>query len=321
MTESALALTLDEYEERIINEIAHHIVSPNRVRQALALAGKPAERVLSYAASSKLGPIRKAGELVTAGVQKALETSIEAAARISSDAAICASARELGLEVATLDDLPHRHLSELDKLADTFDRGHSIALGAEGALLGAATSLAQGIPFAQLLIPGLIAIDVSSSITLLSRHTGCIAASYGYSPRIGTNRFHLIAAMAPPSETPDEGYFTAKLAAVESIREAGAFMLKAGDGLINRRLATQNAPRLVQLLQYVAGRLGIILTEKELGMLVPIAGAVLNGGLNVAFQKMGHTYAKDYFRILHLENRYGSDVIREKIRTAIQKIS
>jgi hypothetical protein len=44
-------------------------------------------------------------------------------------------------------------------------------------------------------------------------------------------------------------------------------------------------------------------------LLVPIAGAVLNSSLNVAFQQVGHQTAKDYFRRLLLEDRYGEEIV------------
>src|SRR5947209_11622665 len=103
-------------------------------------------------------------------------------------------------------------LSQLDAVADSFRLGSSLLLGAEGALLGGATTMAEGIPGAQLVIPSLILTDITTSLTLLSRHTCQIATSYGYSSREPGNAPHMIAAMAPQSETGDEGYVTLKTA-------------------------------------------------------------------------------------------------------------
>lgn len=49
------------------------------------------------------------------------------------------------------------------------------------------------------------------------------------------------------------------------------------------------------------------MTEKEFGMLVPALGIFVNGGLNVMFQQVGHTTAKDYFRLIILGEKYGNE--------------
>ena len=193
-------------------------------------------------------------------------------------------------------------------------------LGAEGALLGGATTMAEGIPGAQLVIPSLILTDVTTSMTLLSRHTCRIATAYGYSSKNPENLPHLMAAMAPQSETSDEGYLALKTAVVTSIRETGQFMSRTTGVLLDRQLLDREAPQMIRLITYVADRLGIVITQKELGILVPIAGAVLNSSINVAFQRVGHQTAKDYFRRLLLEDRYGEELVSYAIQQEIEAL-
>jgi hypothetical protein len=208
-------------------------------------------------------------------------------------------------------------LSQLDPVADSFRFGSSFLLGIEGALLGAATTMAEGIPGAQLVIPSLILTDITSSMTLLSRHTCRIATAYGYSSRLPENLPHLMAAMAPQAGSGDEGYATLKTAVVTSIRESGQFMARSAGMVLDRQLIEREAPQMIRLLTYVADRLGIVITQKELGLLVPIAGAVLNSSLNLAFQQVGHHTAKDYFRRLILEERYGDELVAYAIEQEI----
>jgi len=77
---------------------------------------------------------------------------------------------------------------------------------------------------------------------------------------------------------------------------------------------------MIRLIAYVADRLGVVLTEKELGIVIPIAGAVLNSALNVAFQRLGHQTAKDYFRRLILEDRYGDELVSYAVAVEISKL-
>ena len=126
-----------------------------------------------------------------------------------------------------------------------------------------------------------------------------------------------MAAMAPQTESSDEGYVALKTAVVTSIRESGQFMARTTGMVLDRQLLEREAPQMIRLITYVADRLGVVITQKELGVLVPIAGAVLNSGINVAFQQVGHQTAKDYFRRVILEDRYGEELVAYAIQQEI----
>jgi hypothetical protein len=187
-------------------------------------------------------------------------------------------------------------------------------------LLGSATTLVEGIPGAQLIIPSLILADVTSSMTLLSRHTCRIASVYGFSSKLPENLPHVIAAMAPQTEATDEGYLAIKTAVVTSIREAGQFMSRTAGVVMDRKVLEREAPQMIRLITYVADRLGVVVTQKELGILVPVAGAVLNSSINIAFQQLGHQLAKDYFRRLILEERYGDELVAYTLSREIEAL-
>ena len=55
-------------------------------------------------------------------------------------------------------------------------------------------------------------------------------------------------------------------------------------------------------------------------ILVPVVGAVLNSSINVAFQQVGHQTAKDYFRRLILEERYGEELVSFAIEKEIETL-
>jgi hypothetical protein len=90
--------------------------------------------------------------------------------------------------------------------------------------------------------------------------------------------------------------------------------------LIDRNLLEREAPQMVRLIAYVADRLGVVVTEKELGLLVPIAGALLNSSINLSFQQLGHQTAQDYFRRLLLEQRYGEELVAYAIAQEIDAL-
>jgi hypothetical protein len=97
-------------------------------------------------------------------------------------------------------------------------------------------------------------------------------------------------------------------------------MARTAGVVIDRKVLEREAPQMIRLITYVADRLGVVVTQKELGILVPIAGAVLNSSINLAFQRVGHQTAKDYFRRLLLEERYGEELVAYAISQEIEAI-
>jgi len=143
----------------------------------------------------------------------------------------------------------------------------------------------------------------------LSRQACLLASVYGFTPKTPENLPHVLAAMAPQTTTSDEGYLAIKAAVVASVRETSRFLAGTAGVMIDRQFLEREAPQMIRLLTSVAQRLGVTVTQKELGILVPVAGAVLNGSINLAFQQVSHQTSKDYFRRLLLEDRYGDELI------------
>src|SRR5438132_3499265 len=310
-----------EYEQQVIRELAVHRVQPNAVRRLLEGVGLPMAKHLRFGRNSKSRALRGVADHLHGWIEEGLIKTFRAANKLSNPKDISKRYAARGIHVGDdFESLRYMPLSQLDAVADSFRWGGSFLLGVEGALLGSATTLAEGIPGAQLVIPSLILTDVTSSMTLLSRHTCRIATTYGYSSKKPENLPHLMAAMAPQSDTSDEGYLALKTAVVTSIRESGQFMARTAGVVLDRQVLEREAPQMIRLLPYVADRLGIVVTQKELGLIVPIAGAVLNSSINVAFQQIGHQTAKDYFRRLILEDRYGEELVGYAIQQEVDAL-
>ena len=221
-----------------------------------------------------------------------------------------------GIKIRDLRDARSLPLEELDRVADSYKLGGAVLLGTEGAVLGAATTVACTVPGSPVLVPSLIALDVTSSLTLLSRHACRIGSTYDFSPQDPNTLPHLIGAMAPRLRTSDEGYVAVKTAAIKAIQDAGRFFARTSLR-IDRRVLEAEAPQLIRLISYVARRLGVVLTEKNLAVLIPIAGAALNSTVNVAFQRVGHSLAQDYFRRMILDERYGANIVESALNQEV----
>lgn len=309
-----------DYEQNVLREIAIHQVQPHAVQRVLDTVGKPFSRMLQAGRRSHNRAVSRVTNKVQGWVEDGLITTFKAANRLTHPRDVLKRYSERGIDLDDVESLRYLPLSVLDEVCDSFRLRSSLVIGLEGALLGGATTLAEGIPGAQLVIPSIILADITTSLTLLARHTCHVATTYGYSSQDVGNTPHLIAAMAPQSQTGDEGYLALKTAVVTSIIESGRFLAHSSGVVIDRRLLESEAPQMIRLIAYVANRLGVVITEKQLGLIVPIAGAVLNGSLNIAFQRLGHQTAKDYFRRLILEQRYGEDIVAFALRQEIAQL-
>ncbi|RED51887.1 EcsC family protein [Cohnella lupini] len=302
----------EEYDFRIIQEIVRHEVEPTFVQKALSTMGKPVDKLLGWVEKVDNKHVNSALNKINGIVENGLKLTIKAGNRITSEENVLNEYKKIyKLELSDVSSIRKLSIQQMDRVADTYDFSNGFLVATEGAILGAAATLSEIIPFAQIVIPSIVVADVTASMTIMSRHVSQIATSYGYSSYDSINIPDILAAMAPVSSSLDEGFLTAKAAAAMEIKNAVEFSAKHVGDLLDDIAA----PKLVEFIRAIANRLGLVITEKELGMLVPVAGAVVNGGLNLAFQQTNHTNAKDYFRKLHLIDRYGED----KLLLAIAK--
>jgi hypothetical protein len=327
---------MSPYERLVIDEMGRHRVQPGPIRRAMELVGKPVDKLARWASSSESAMVRQVHDSVLSSVEKSLRQTVAMALTLQSDGALLERFKRRGNEAETLADVRGLKLIEMDVVAESTRSENAALLGVEGAALGALATLGTVIPYAQVAIPAIIAADVAASMTLLSRSATMISSCYGFPASDPTNIPHVLSAMAPTQFDSDEGFVVMKSAAVAELRAAGEFMRRvaaksaaeagraastaASKKAIEKALEeamSKNTPKLVRFIQSVAARLGIVITEKELGTLIPVAGAVVNGGLNVAFHHVGHTMAKDYFREQILVERYGQEAVSESMKKAM----
>src|SRR4030095_505646 len=160
-----------EYESRVVREIALHHVQPNAVQRVLETTRNPVGMLFQIARESKNPALRGISDRVQGWVQEGLIKTVQAATKLTKPEEVMRRVEALDIHVADLESMRHLPMSKLDRVADSLKMSNRLLLGAEGALLGGATTLAEGVPGAQLLIPSLILADVTASMTLLGRPT------------------------------------------------------------------------------------------------------------------------------------------------------
>lgn len=311
---------LDSYDRKVLRQIAEHVVKPGALVSIVELLGRPMETVLAAARCSKNPVIQKVQSTIATGLTMGIKKMLQASGQLANDQQILQRYQTQRIYIRTLSDIKDLRLKYIDLVADGYQISSALSVGIEGAVMGAAAAVAEGTLMGAVAVPTIVAADVSLSMALLTRNVCQIGATYGYSAQNPLNLPHFMAALTPHQSLPNESYFVGKAMALQAIYQSKQFLLYNAGRIFDERLLEREAPQLLRLLYYVLQKLGILVTEKELGMLLPAAGAAFNGGVNVVFQKMGHQRAKDYFRILFLEDKYGPEVVMNILQREVNQL-
>lgn len=311
---------LDSYDRKVLQQIAKHVVNSGVLVKMVEILGRPMETTLAMVRHSKNPVIQSVQSIISTGVTMGIKKMLQESGKLANDRQILYNYQSKQIYIQTLSDIKDLRLEYIDSVVDSYQASNAMSVGMEGAVMGAATALAEGTIVGAVAVPVIVAADVSLSLALLSRNVCQIGATYGYSAQNPLNLPHFMAALAPHQSLPNESYFVGKSMALQAIYQSKQFLLYKAGRIFDERLLGREAPQLLKILYYVLQRLGILITEKELGMLLPAAGSLLNGGINVVFQKMGHRTAMDYFRILFLEDKYGSEIVRNILQMEINRL-
>lgn len=191
----------------------------------------------------------------------------------------------LNLAVATLDD---QHRQSTNWL-------HKTLVGVSGAA-GGAFGLAA------------LAIELPVSTTIILRSIADIARSEGeniYSVETRLACLEVFALGGPVSndDAVESGYFAVRAALAKSLSDAIEYMTS--------RSVTQNtAPPLVSFITQVAGRFGVLVTEKAMAQSLPVVGAAGGALINTLFMDHFQNMSRGHFTVRRLERSYGAGAVR-----------
>lgn len=75
---------------------------------------------------------------------------------------------------------------------------------------------------------------------------------------------------------------------------------------------TQVGKWLAELIQKIAARFGIVISEKVAAQAVPVVGAATGALINVMFTDFYQDMAHGHFTVKRLEKKYGYDVVKQE---------
>jgi hypothetical protein len=229
----------------------------------------------------------RASNMVGSPIETALQTLPPSVATMMQQATRNAIAKSLDIAIVTLDDDPRRPPAQ---------NAHKVLSGVSGAIGGFFGVTA-------------LAIELPVSTTLLLRAIADIARSEGEPIRTTDSRLNCLEVFALGSsrsradDGAESGYYAVRAALAGMVSEASRYIAQRG-------LTDTGAPVLVRLINAIATRFGITVSQKLALQLVPVIGAATGASLNLLFMEHFQNVARGHFIVRRLERVYGSDSVR-----------
>ncbi len=175
-----------------------------------------------------------------------------------------------------------------------FHRVLSAASGAAGGAFGLAS----------------LPVELPVSTTIMLRSIADIARAEGEdltSPEatLACLQVFALGGHSPGADVMDGGYFAIRGLLAKSVSEAAAYVAQKG-------VVDEAAPVLVRLMGQIAGRFGVVVSQKFAAQAVPIIGAVGGAAVNVAFTEHFQSLAKGHFTVRRLERLYSPEMVKRE---------
>ncbi|MFN3890232.1 MAG: EcsC family protein [Beijerinckiaceae bacterium] len=210
----------------------------------------------------------------------------EAARKLASKAAATALKRAMTIAISSLDPAkPQPASSRLHKSLLT-------ASGAAGGAFGLAT-LPMELPFSTILVLRAIADVARAEGEDLSRPEAALACMEVFA----------LGGRTSVDDQMDSAYFALRAVLATSVSEAARHVAQHG-------LSGAGAPIMVRLVSQIAGRFGIVVSQKLAAQSIPVIGAIGGGAINYAFAEHFIGLARGHFTVRRLERAYGREAVR-----------
>jgi EcsC protein family len=158
-------------------------------------------------------------------------------------------------------------------------------------------------------------VELPVSTTLILRSIAEIARAEGEDlsdPEAALACLEVFALGGQPgaSDLVEGGYFALRGFLAKSVSEAARHIALRGVG-------GETAPILLRLMSQIAGRFGLVVSQKIAAQAIPVLGAVGGAAVNLAFAQHFQSLARGHFIVRRLERTYG----RAPVRAAYERIA
>ena len=187
------------------------------------------------------------------------------------------------------------------------DFGHKVlgmAAGAAGGFLGGPALLLE--------LPVTTSVMLSSITEIAEREGENLEEM---DARLACLQVFALGGRTDEDDAADTGYYGLRLALEVPVADASRYLARVGHAVAN----PGKPPALVELLNLVARRFGLVLSEKAAAQMVPLVGAATGAIINHIFIEHFQSMARGHFSLRRLERTYGPAVIQETYTRLKQK--
>ena len=192
------------------------------------------------------------------------------------------------------------------KHRNAWKKTHQLLACASGAVGGA-----FGLPA--------LAIELPVSTTIMLRSIADIARSHGENINQPETKLACLEVFALSSgdskdNSSETGYYAIRSLLAKSISDAVS-------QLTTQELSRQSSPALIKILNTIAARFSIPVSEKIAAQSIPIIGAIGGASINFMFIKYFQEIAEAHFTVRSLENKYTQTVVKYNFELEINNLS
>lgn len=220
---------------------------------------------------------------------------------VSLDGSI-ARHQKRGNDVQQGSDFPRLDLRQCDEMLPNRKRLHDVAAVAEGAaasllITGATVSTTVSGGATAAIALGTVAADSVVVMAGLGRIVGEVAVAYGFDPNLPEEELFAVQVLGLGMAVGSGAKATA-LASLSRLTQQ--MMRQATWTQLNQHL-------LVGVINRAFATMGLRLTQKKLAQVVPIAGVLISGGVNLQLVHRVHDAATQAYRLRFLTEKYQLD--------------
>lgn len=155
------------------------------------------------------------------------------------------------------------------------------------------------------------ALEIPFSTTIMLRSIFDIARSEGEDiqdpdARLAALQVFALGGNAVSDDSADTAYYAARMAMAFEVKKAYDFLAKGAGKLIDKQ-----APVIVKLIQKIAARYSIPVTEKAVAQAMPFLSAATGAFINDIFIAHFQDMARGHFTVRRLERKYGKELVRQ----------
>jgi len=161
-----------------------------------------------------------------------------------------------------------------------------------------------------------LTVELPVSTTIMLRSIAQIARENGENLNHPETKLACLEVFAlgdnPTNNNTETGYYAIRSLLAKSLSEAATH-------LSSQSLAAKNSPALIKLLNAIATRFSIPVSEKFAAQSVPAVGAIGGATVNLLFIRYFQNIAQAHFSIRSLERKYSEAFIREQYKNNLIK--